>query len=242
MVSSGIVFENGEFVDDLLFLNPYYATGLPITEAYWSNVMVAGSQQWVLTQAFERRVMTYTPTNPAGFQVEAGNVGLHYYEWRYEMVPMPPPPPPVDPTAPVDVEAQVFIPETRNPDGDSVFFINAEGNLEFEITVVDIQNVTAAHIHVAPVGEAGPVVVPLFTTGEDEDPFGTDEDGVAILVTGEIAADDLTGPLEGLTLGHLLAEMEAGNTYVNVHTTDNPAGEIRGQLELTSNIAADDSE
>src|SRR5207302_953615 len=27
--------------------------------------------------------LTYTPDNPAGWQVEAGNVGLHYYEWRY---------------------------------------------------------------------------------------------------------------------------------------------------------------
>ncbi len=89
MVSSGNVYEDGAFVNDLLFLNPYYATGLPITEAYWSRVMVAGSEQWVLTQAFERRVMTYTPSNNAGFQVEAGNVGLHYHEWRYESAPPP---------------------------------------------------------------------------------------------------------------------------------------------------------
>jgi VCBS repeat-containing protein len=84
MNSSGIVYENGEFVNDDLFLNPYYATGYPITEAYWSRVMLAGSEQWVLTQAFERRVLTYAPNNNPGFQVEAGNVGLHYYQWRYE--------------------------------------------------------------------------------------------------------------------------------------------------------------
>jgi len=34
-------------------------------------------------QVFERRVLTYTPGNPPGWDVEAGNVGLHYYEWRY---------------------------------------------------------------------------------------------------------------------------------------------------------------
>jgi hypothetical protein len=37
----------------------------------------------VLVQAFERRIMTYTPSNGAGFQVEMGNVGKQYYSWRY---------------------------------------------------------------------------------------------------------------------------------------------------------------
>ena len=37
----------------------------------------------VLVQAFERRVLTFTPTNSPAFQVEMGNVGQHYYRWRY---------------------------------------------------------------------------------------------------------------------------------------------------------------
>ena len=89
MNSSGTVYEDGKLVNDRLFINPYYATGYPITEAYWSQVMLAGSEQWVLTQAFERRVLTYAPNNNEGFQVEAGNVGMHYYQWRYEMEPEP---------------------------------------------------------------------------------------------------------------------------------------------------------
>ena len=32
---------------------------------------------------FERRVLTYTPSNPAPFKVEMGNVGQHYLAWRY---------------------------------------------------------------------------------------------------------------------------------------------------------------
>jgi DNA-binding beta-propeller fold protein YncE len=35
-------------------------------------------------QCFERRCLTYTPGNPPGFVTEAGNVGLHYYAWRYQ--------------------------------------------------------------------------------------------------------------------------------------------------------------
>jgi hypothetical protein len=36
-----------------------------------------------LFQAFERRMLTYTPSNSPAFRVEMGNVGRHYYQWRY---------------------------------------------------------------------------------------------------------------------------------------------------------------
>lgn len=56
--------------------------GLPITEPYWIETQVDGVPTLVLIQAFERRTLTYTPTNPEGWQVESGNVGLHYRLWR----------------------------------------------------------------------------------------------------------------------------------------------------------------
>lgn len=87
MWSEGLVWENGQYVTDLLFETPFYATGYPITEAYWTEVEVEGEEQLVLLQCFERRCLTYTPGNEPGWQVEAGNVGLHYYEWRYELIP-----------------------------------------------------------------------------------------------------------------------------------------------------------
>ena len=84
MTSSGLVYESGQLVTASLFENPYFATGRPIAEAYWANVKVANTYRDVLMQCFERRCLTYTPGNPEGFVVEAGNVGLHYYVWRYE--------------------------------------------------------------------------------------------------------------------------------------------------------------
>ncbi len=57
--------------------------GFPISEAYWITATVAGKNQLVLAQMFERRALTYTPGNPSGFQVEMANVGQHYYQWRY---------------------------------------------------------------------------------------------------------------------------------------------------------------
>lgn len=57
--------------------------GFPITDPYWVITKVGGVQRNVLVQLFQRRVLTYTPTNPDAFKVEMGNVGLHYYAWRY---------------------------------------------------------------------------------------------------------------------------------------------------------------
>ncbi len=59
------------------------AMGFPLTEAVWVTVALNGAPTWVLVQPFERRVLSYTPSNPPGFQVEMGNIGQHYYQWRY---------------------------------------------------------------------------------------------------------------------------------------------------------------
>jgi Tol biopolymer transport system component len=91
MNASGLVYEDGDFIEGRIFLNPFYATGYPITEAYWARVNVAGTPQDVLVQCFERRCLTYTSGNPVGWQVEAGNVGLHYYQWRYGTDQLAPP-------------------------------------------------------------------------------------------------------------------------------------------------------
>src|SRR5690606_37446134 len=83
MQSEGLVQRDGQMVTDKLFANPFYATGLPVTEPYWASVKIGGTPREVLLQCFERRCLTFTPENPPAWQVEAGNVGRHYYQWRY---------------------------------------------------------------------------------------------------------------------------------------------------------------
>lgn len=83
MNSKGVVYQDWLYQEGLLFPNPFFATGFPIAEAYWVQVPVAGVSQDVLVQCFERRCLTYTPGNPQGWRVEAGNIGQHYYKWRY---------------------------------------------------------------------------------------------------------------------------------------------------------------
>jgi subtilisin family serine protease len=79
--------DDGDLTIGRLFDPWFYATGYPITEPFWSRVKLDGSYVDVLIQCFERRCMTYTPSNALGWQVEMGNVGLHYYTWRYGAAP-----------------------------------------------------------------------------------------------------------------------------------------------------------
>jgi len=59
-----------------------YVLGHPLTEPYWVDTLVNGVEKQVLVQAFERRILSYTPDNPGEWQTESGNVGLHYRAWR----------------------------------------------------------------------------------------------------------------------------------------------------------------
>ncbi len=85
---AGMVYEGGQYHQNVTVYQPWvYAMGVPITEPYWTTTRVGGVNKWVLVQLFERRTVTYTPSNPAAFRVEMGNVGQHYFRWRYNAAP-----------------------------------------------------------------------------------------------------------------------------------------------------------
>ena len=93
-----------------------------------------------------------------------------------------------------------------------------------------------AHIHVGAPGENGPVIFPLFEST-------TDGPLPAVLSKQLTAADLLAAPPFGVTtFGDALNAILSGNAYVNVHTTANPNGEIRGQIgvvELHTQLQGD---
>lgn len=70
-------------------------------------------------------------------------------------------------------------------------------------------NATAAHIHEAPAGQNGPVIIPLVKTGDNVWAVP----GNTVLTSAQFDA------------------YRSGNLYVNVHSAANPAGEIRVQLK-----------
>jgi hypothetical protein len=84
----GRVLENGQ-VRQGPVVDWIFAMGLPISDPYWTRARVGSGEKTVLVQLFERRVLTYVPDNPAGYKVEMGNVGQHYFQWRYPQLGQP---------------------------------------------------------------------------------------------------------------------------------------------------------
>jgi hypothetical protein len=82
LTARGPVYEGGVFATGAL-MDWVRVTGYPISEPYWVRATIGGAERDVLVQAFERRILTYSPAEPPGWQVQMGNVGRHYYRWRY---------------------------------------------------------------------------------------------------------------------------------------------------------------
>jgi hypothetical protein len=113
--------------------------------------------------------------------------------------------------------------------GQAIFHLSADGSsLHYKLIVANLEDTLQAHIHLAPIGTNGSVVAFLYP--EAPPPILIPGGFSGVLAEGDITAADLRGPLAGLTIQDLVAEMVAGNTYVNVHTVENPGGEIRGQI------------
>lgn len=102
----GSIYENGRYLENQPLFDPLYIFGYPISEPYWTRVTVAGQAKDVLVQAFERRLLTYTPTNPDPYKVELGNLGLAYVQWRYKST--PPKVTVTEPDAPRPTETEGF--------------------------------------------------------------------------------------------------------------------------------------
>jgi len=121
--------------------------------------------------------------------------------------------------------------------GTAIFHLDDDGlTLTYQLIVANIENVVQSHIHIGASGTNGAVGVFLYGLVASG---GGRTDGV--LAEGTITAADFIGPLAGLTMDDLIAAMQAGNAYVNVHTNDGvsptntgpgdfPGGEIRGQI------------
>ncbi|WP_173427732.1 CHRD domain-containing protein [Aneurinibacillus tyrosinisolvens] len=99
-------------------------------------------------------------------------------------------------------------------------------SLAFTLEIEEIRNAFVGHIHLGRRGVNGPIVVFLF--GPLRHPISVRKG--AATVTGTITRENLVGPLQGHSLRTLIRQMRLGNAYVNVHTRQNPNGEMRGQI------------
>ena len=103
------------------------------------------------------------------------------------------------------------VPAPGDPDGSGAATVTVnpgQRQICYKLSVRNIASATAAHIHEAAAGAAGPVVVTLKTPS-------TGSSSGCVTVTRERAMEILKDP---------------SDYYVNVHNAAFPAGAVRGQL------------
>ena len=97
--------------------------------------------------------------------------------------------------------------------GEAIFQLSRDGTeLSYKVIVSNIENVIGAHIHLGAPGVNGPNV--FFLLDPQNAPGGGRTDGV--LVTGAIESTDFPPSVFSM----LIADIEAGNVYIDVPTND----------------------
>ncbi len=104
--------------------------------------------------------------------------------------------------------------------GIAIFNVSKTGMaVNYNVVVSGLSGpITGAHLHMAAMGQNGDVVVNL---------------------TDDVIDNVIAGRFDPSTVDGLMEDMMAGNIYINVHTADNPNGEIRGQLIFDDKISMD---
>lgn len=133
--------------------------------------------------------------------------------------------------APLSGSEEVPAVDTRAR-GQTVLHLSEDTHeLQFKLIVSKIEGMTQAHIHCGAAGVNGPVVAFLFGLM----PMGVSLNGIA--AEGAVTAADVIPrpdspacPGGVANFDELVAKIWSGEAYVNVHTLQNPAGEIRGQI------------
>jgi hypothetical protein len=128
-----------------------------------------------------------------------------------------------DLTADAEVPAPT-VPSGYEGSGSGTFTISDdESEIDYQVSYENLTGApVASHIHYGAAGVAGGVILPL-DLGADPGTSGT--------FSGTLTEADFT-PVDGgpQSFAESLDAIRAGNTYINIHTEQNPPGELRGQL------------
>ncbi len=98
-----------------------------------------------------------------------------------------------------------------------------------KINITGITDVKEAHIYAGNKGENGQPIVDLLKSGNQN----KTQDGV--IIQGKITTSDFEGSMSGKALQDLQTAMGNEQTYVNIHTSDHPEGEISGPIKVSGN-------
>lgn len=99
--------------------------------------------------------------------------------------------------------------------------------LWWKLNVTGITDPTMAHIHMGKKGLNGPIVADLLNSSASFE--NTTE---RMIITGNISADSLQGPMENKTFADIQSAIKAKTVYVDLHTKNHPDGELRGTVTI----------
>lgn len=133
------------------------------------------------------------------------------------------------------VGAQEVPPATTAATGTITLTISVDRTrIDYQLVLVPpfTSNVTMAHIHVAPAGVNGPVV--LFFCTNLAPPAGVPRPQACPTaggtISGTLTAADLVQQTAASSFAEVVGHVVSGTAYANAHTVTNPGGEIRAQL------------
>jgi hypothetical protein len=118
--------------------------------------------------------------------------------------------------------------------GTAYYRLNKDSTkLMYTIKLKNAKNVTMAHIHLAPPGKNGPIVVWLYPGPHQQSPHTTNSVN-GVLASGTITSDALVGPMQGENVVDLIHAIQRDSTYTNVHNKSHPKGFLRGKIQKSS--------
>ena len=112
-------------------------------------------------------------------------------------------------------------PVNSNATGNVQLTVQGEEGIDYTVNVTSIRGVTEGYLHLGQKGENGLIVFTLFRPDAPVDLVSENE---------TISEDEFVGPLKGKSISDLTTAMGNGSIYANIHTQENPNGEIRGQV------------
>jgi hypothetical protein len=109
---------------------------------------------------------------------------------------------------------------TSKATGKATFTISSTGkSIAYTLSATGLSGkAQAAHIHLGKPGKAGGVMIAIATK-----PFSLPKKGT-------LTSKQFSKVPGASTFSAAIKAIKAGNTYVNIHTTKDPGGEIRGQI------------
>jgi hypothetical protein len=145
--------------------------------------------------------------------------------------------------AALDINGSNQVPPLTNISTKAQFrmdFPNMDGFVNFEMVIDGISDYMMSHIHAGNSTTNGDVVVKLVPSGSNWPTSTTSSGGLTMLnppisgtlrYTGAFSESDFVGPLQNTSMEDFIKSLSNDqNYYVNLHTTEYPAGAVRGQL------------